>query len=392
MEEQRYLCYEDISNEIKKLYVDVNKFKQKRTDMANSFQQFSNDFANKKFSHPFSKIEEEINDVIGQWNPENSLEQLKIRLNEYFGKIGVIDAEISDIQKKRQKLLQAPDRHNRKAVTDKVDVFLKNVHTTPLAQLDRVKDDIIPKIHQMMNEVHKGFREENKKVKENEDNAKSLLSRIESYQKYVDKFGLYKTCTQAKKNAEEVLQTPNQANPDIDNVKLQKANAALDVCDAAFKKESDTYTKINSDLNNNKHLMWLGDYHKIYQILKDGATHNICSANQLEKMYADAVVLKKKELSQLLNGYDEKIKSFFKTDIEHITDNCVDRQELQQLKTRFDRKIAEDQKQLYFTIAKVVAGLIAFGAFAGVMWTYWPISGIILGVIVVIVLFLMFKD
>ena len=238
----------------------------------------------------------------------------------------------------------------------------------------------------MMNDVHHEFGDENKKVKENKTYATSLLNRVKSYKSYVDKFDLYRTCAQAEKIANQIIQTPNYAEPDLDKSILLKVESALDKCDAKFKQEMESYIQIDSKLYSTKHLVWLEDYDKIHEIVEKGAAHNLFSASQLSALYADAVNRKKEDLTQLKSGYSDKILSYFRTDIESITNSCLNSQELELLRIKFDAKKAKDRKHLYWIIAKIVACFIAIILFL----VYWPVSGIILGIMIVIGLIIFF--
>ena len=112
-------------------------------------------------------MEGEINKIIGSWNCTTPLESLKKQIGGHMDKIACVDKEIGKVKAMQQSLQQHPDRHNCKNVTNKIDIFLQNVNSISLSQLDKVCNEIIPKIHMMAKDVLDGFAEENKKVAQN---------------------------------------------------------------------------------------------------------------------------------------------------------------------------------------------------------------------------------
>lgn len=384
--------YDALSTGIMQLCTNINAFHQKCKDIAADYKQLELFLADKKFIHRFPNLDNEINDIIGKWNPTNPIGQLTVKLKDCLDKLFYIDNEITNIEKGKHNLLQLPDRHNRKAATDKIDVFLKNVTTISIAQMDRVKDEVIPMVIQMVKAVQDGFNTENRIVLDNKDEAESLLQRIDTYKSYVDKFGLFKTRTFAENVANEILKAPNYANPDSDKTKLQKANADLDRCDKSFEQEMDAFKQIGNKLNSTSNQLWLGDHEKIKQILNAGATQSHCSANELKSMYDDAVTQKKIDLLNFLNDYNKDIICFFKKEVDYITNHCINKEELGQLRKKIEAKIKGDKLKLYKKIAKIVAIVSAIIAFIVLMVVYWPWSGIVVGIIVTLIIYMIIKN
>ena len=384
--------YSAISNDIRQLYADSKAFQQKSKSIIMAYQDLGVFLSDSNFGHQYSNLESELNNTIAKWNPTNPIEQLKNLLKGYLDKISAIDKMISKIEGHKQDLLRLPDRHNRKNATDKIDVFLKNVSTISISQLDRVKDDIIPKVLLMIKDVHGGFEKENKLVAENKAAANSLLKRIETYKTYVDKFGLFKTRAYAENVANKVLNSPNLQNPDSDRIKLQDAESKLTSCDNSFEQEIDAFNQWGDKLKSDNFYLWFDDYRKIQDVLDLGATCSSLSVGELESMYVYAVAQKKTDLFNFLNVYNSDIISFFQKEIDYIKSHCVDKKELGQLRNKIEAKIEKDRKELYKKIAKIVAILSAIIAFIVLMVVYWPWSGIVVGIIVASIIFMIIKN
>ncbi len=386
---QGKISYEAISNDIRQLYARNTAFQQKRTNIASSYKLLGTFLADSRFVRQYPTLEQEINQVIGNWNPSNSIDQLKSLLNSYFTKISFIDKEISIIEGYQQKLLQLPDRHNRKTATDKIDNFLKNVSMKlSVAQLDRVKDDTIPKIHQLIKDVKHGFGIENDNVEDNKAIANSLLNRIGTYRNYVDKFGLRETCIKAEKIANDVLNKPDYATPGSDSHKLQQANKWLDQCKQLFDEEDKVFKQMMDNLDSTSYLMWKKDYTHIREELEKGSTRCELSANELESNRSTANQLKDRELSNLLNSYNSIVKDSFLDDIQYVRDNCVERCKLDELWDKFKRK----KKELQFKVAKIVGIIVAIIIFIVIMVIYWPWSGITAGIILALLILIILKS
>lgn len=383
--------YTAISNDIRQLYADSKAFQQKSKNVIMAYKDLSAFLSDSNFGHQYSNLESDLNNTIAKWNPTNPIEQLKNLLKGYLDKISAIDKMISKIEGHKQDLLRLPDRHNRKNITDKIDVFLKNVSTISISQLDRVKDDIIPKVLLMIKDVQGGFEKEHKLVADNKATANSLLKRIETYKSYVDKFGLFETRAYAENVANKVLNSPNLQNPDSDRINLQDAESKLNSCDKSFEQEIDAFNQWDDKLKSDNFYLWLDDYRKIQDVLDLGATCSNLSVRELEAMYVYAAAQKKKDLFDFLNVYNKDIISFFQKEIDYIKSHCVDKKELGQLRNKIEAKIEKDKKELYKKIAKIAAIVSSIIAFIVLMVVYWPWSGIIVGAIVVLFLFIVFK-
>lgn len=384
--------YTAISNDIRQLYADSKTFQQKSKSIIMAYQDLGVFLSDSNFGHQYFNLESELNNTIAKWNPTNSIEQLKISLKSYLDKLSAIDKMISKIEGHKQDLLRLPNRHDRKNATDKIDLFLKNVSTISVSQLDRVKDDVIPKVLQMIKDVQNGFEKENKFVADNKIVANSLLKRLEAYKAYVDKFGLFKTRAYVENVAKEVLNSPNLQNPNTDRIKLQDAELKLNSCTKSFEQEIIAFKQWDDKLKSDNIYLWLDDYRKIRDVLDLGAPYSNLSVGELESMYAYAVTQKKTDLLNFLNGYNKDIIAFFQKEINYITNNCVDKEELGRLRKKIEAKIKDDKKELYKKIAKIVAIVSAIIAFIVLMVVYWPWSGIVVGIIVASIIFMIVKN
>ena len=351
--------YVAISNEIKLLYEGVEAFKKNRISTVDSFNSFCVYLANKKYMHPFPTIEKEINDIISRWNVSEPLDKLRLQLDGYFGKIAFIDQEIAKIEIIQQKLLQHPDRHNRKAVTDKITVFLQNVNNVSLSQLDKICNVIIPNIHKMTEAVLLGFSEEDNNVENNKKYARNLKTRIDGYGKYVDRFNLRQICAEASRVAEQVLRTPNMVIPNTDTIKLKQVSQSLDQCIAQFKAEQKKYDYLKQLLSDNLCYIWIDDSDPLMKELESGAYFNATPVTQLQVQYDKVIGLKEKEISQAMSSFSAKILSYFSNDIRALRESQHYRQDLRNLISRMNCKVEEDRKRFIIRVIKYIGIVIA---------------------------------
>lgn len=351
--------YESISNEITSLYDNVEAFKNRRVSTAEGFKSFSASLANLRINHPFPEMEKEINEAIGRWNVSEPLDKLKIQLDGYFGKIACIDQEIAKIVTLQQKLLQHPDRHNRKAVTDKITVFLQNVNNVSLSQLDKICNEVIPNIHKMIEAVLLGFSEEDNNVENNKKGARNLKTRIDGYGKYVDRFNLRQICAEASRVAEQVLQTPNMANPNTDAIKLKQVSQSLDQCIAQFKAEQKKYDDLKQLLSDNLYYIWIDESDPLMKELDSGAYFNATPVTQLQAQYDKVIGLKEKEISQAMSSFSAKILSYFSNDIRELRESQHYRQDLRNLISRMNCKVEEERKRFIIQVIKYIGIAIA---------------------------------
>lgn len=381
--------YEYISNEIRSLYDNVETFKNKRVSTVEGYKSFSASLANLKLNHPFPVMEKEINEIIGRWNVSEPLDKLRLQLDGYFSKIAFIDQEIGKIETLQQKLLQYPDRHNRKAVTDKINVFSQNVNKTSLSQLDKICNDVIPNVHKMIEAVFLGFSDEDNNVENNKKSALKLKTRIDGYVKYVDRFNLRQLCAEANRVAEQVLQTPNMANPNSDTIKLKQVSQSLDQCIAQFNAEQKKYDDLKQLLSDNLCYIWIDDSVQLKKELEGGACFNATPASQLKALYDKIVGVKEKEISQAMSGFSVKIRSYFSNDIRELRESQRDRQNFRNLIARMNRKAEEERKRFIIKAIKYIGIAIAIGILIWVIVAFvipwvsenWP--WIVLGLVII---------
>ena len=384
--------YEDISKDIQQLYEEVKNFKNKQKTLALSISSFEEDLGGRRFNHPFPKVEEEVNSIIGKWNLSVPLDSLKAKLEEIFTKLAFVDKEIDGIKGLQQKLQHYPDRHNRKEVTDKIDVFLKKVSTISLSQLDKICNEVIPSVHKMVDSVHDGFSKEKKMVEKNKQAANMLTKRVGGMDKlYVDRFHLFDICAECRKVADQVLQTPNMLNPDADAIRIQKANQALDQCLAKFDAEDNLFKKLKQELESNCDFIWREDYDALYSKLEKGARYELTPASQLQAVYQGTIGVKQKDVDQAVSGFSNEIQSYFSNEIQSLKNTSHKRSDLQSLIDKMNRKVAEDKKKHTIKLIKIACWILAIILFIALMVGFWPISGIVLGVIIAVVVYFYIK-
>lgn len=383
--------YEAISKEVRELYEGIEAFKKKRNSIAENFKVLSEYIGHYQFTNSFPVLEKEINETIGKWTVSEPLDKLRLQLDGYFSKIAFIDQEIGKIETLQQKLLQHPDRHKRKAVTDKIIIFLQNANKASLSQLDRICNETIPNIHKMIEVVLLGFSEEDDNVEKNKKAARHLKKRIDGYRQYVDRFNLRQICAEANRVAEQVLQSPNMVNPESDAAKLKQVNHSLDQCMAQFKAEDKLYDDIKETLRENRMSVWLEDYDALMSVLGKGAFYEDTPASQLQARYDSFIGVKNKNITNALNVFSHKYQLYFSNEIKSLRAKAHYKSELHDLIYKMNRKVEDDKKALYFKIAKIVGIIAAIIAIAVIVWNTRPISFFVIGAIVILILYMIFK-
>ena len=153
-----FVSYESLVAEIRQLYGRISNFKQVQAGFMTDIQELGTSLERWQFSHSFPALQQDINTLIAQWDATVPLQQLQEKLEDdvlYWTRR--FDNSLKIIEESQQKLLRLPDRHNRKAVTDKVERFLQQAPSIRLASLHKAEDEIVPKLLQAINDVQKGF-------------------------------------------------------------------------------------------------------------------------------------------------------------------------------------------------------------------------------------------
>jgi hypothetical protein len=208
----------------------------------------------------------------------------------------------------------------------------------------------------------------------------------------VDRFNLQQRCIEANRVAEQILQTPNMANPDADATKLKQANQSLDQCMAQFKAEDILYDKIKQALSDNWKSVWLEDYDALMLVLEKGACYEETPASQLQARFDSLIGVKDKDITKALSVFSSKYQSYFSYDIKPLREEAHYKSELRELIEKINRKVAADKKKLYMKIAKIAGIVAAIILFIVIMIACWPWSGIIVGIIVASIIYGFIKD
>lgn len=256
-------------------------------------------------------------------------------------------------------------------------------------QLDKICNDVIPNVHKMIEAVFLGFSDEDNNVENNKKSARNLKTRIDGYGKYVDRFNLRQICAEASRVANQILQTPNMANPNSDAIKLKQVSQSLDQCIAQFKVEQKKYDDLKQLLSDNLCHIWIDDSAPLMKELEDGACFNETPASQLKAKYDKVVGVKEKEISQAMSGFSAKIRSYFSNDILELRDSQRDRQNFRNLIARMNRKAEEERKRFIIKVIKYIGIAIAIGILIWVIVAFvipwvsenWP--WIVLGLVII---------
>lgn len=373
--------YDILTTRVEQLSDAVGALKDTVNVRRAELQRLQQFVAGMKTANAFTVCESEINSLIGQWGAALPLSGLLEKLRLHDEKIKQIDQATSELKAKHQQLVRMPDRHNRKEVTDKMEIFFKNVPNIRLEQLDIIKNQIIPSICAMIEKVDCGFNAENSAVEKNKEVALRLKDRVDGYSTNVDRFGLHQLCTQARKLAERVIQSPNAANPGMDQTSLNEANVSLDKCMAQFAAEEDKFNQLEQTIEDNRHEMWREDYEAITEILHQGPYDNATPAEQLQQRYREACETKKNAIDQVVNKYSPSVRSKCSSMIEKLRTTPCYKRELSDLISELDYMAAvEKKKKLMLTlkIAGVVIGVLAL-VVATIVWGWWvPVTLLII--------------
>lgn len=379
------ICYDSLVSDVRQLHEKVDLFTQKRKRIASDFKNLQSYLSEWHFTYDFPIICNEINEIIGKWDSNLSLGELQNSLKSYRKEIENLSNGITEVNQHQQKLLQLPERHGRKELTDKIARFLQNVQNIKIADFDKLQKDVLPKIRVKINEVYKAFGIEDGEVKGNQAKASALKKKIISYDDCVDKYNIKKVCAAGIKVVSGIISNPNNADPHADSHKLQQVEDALSQCERLFKNEEAAYHTLRNKMADNDYLLWSNDYDEIEDILNDGPRHNANTPDELETRYQNALKVKADDITLLKGQYKTKVLDKYRTDLHYITNHLVPKSELDDLRAKIERKIAEDKKKLYVLIAKIVGGIIAVGIIVWVLINFWQwILGIavVLGILV----------
>ena len=362
--------YEVLAGRIEQLYSSVGRLNQLVKRKRNEYNKLNDRLSEWGFQNAFPVLESDLNDVIGTWNVDIPFTQLVERLEEYKKKIAFIDNEILVFEKYQKKFLRLPNRHQRKAVSEKIALFMQHIRTIGLASLDNVINDVISPLHTMIDKVLAAFADEKTMVENNRKMAERLLERIKNYDLFVDRFGLRKLCAESKLKVEQVLRKPNKVNPEVDADILQKVAQALDECMSQFEMEESRFQELMDALDDNRNTIWFEDYDELYSILKKGAFSDPTPSGELQKRYEALLGVKEREINRALSRYSRAILDFYIGEIMELRHTCTRRDDLYALLARMDRKITVDRRQLLMKVLKyssIVICFIVFGWVVGIV-------------------------
>ena len=374
--------YDVLVDRIEQFYSSKKRLKNVVNRKKEEFNLLKEHVSDWNFKCAFPVLEAEVNSVLQKWPPGDPIGKLIDMLDVYKAKIGKIDKAIVDIKGEQQALLQLPDRHKRKEVTDKVAIFLNNVPNIKLEAIDKVNDNIIPQVHSMIEGVKGAFSRENSDVDKNQQDARKLKKLISTYDGYVDRFDLRRLCSEGVTLADQVLKTPNQVHPEVDKDKLEKVKKQLAQCIQKFEAEDNSFKDLLASLECEYTSIWEEDYTTLEETLKKGAFHEPTPSSLLRSHFETAKKTKHRDIDHAILKYSKKIRDFFSNDIKNLHDEYHSRNDLRNLIAKMDRKVAEDKKKLYILIAEIVAVIAVLVTITVLgIWIHVLIGLVIIGVI-----------
>ncbi len=382
--------YESLTQIVDQLYESKKRLRREITTKREEVTQLAGQLRDWSFTHTFPVLERDINQMIATWSPTAPLERLQVQLAAIKDKIKTLDAEITKIGDRQQNLLQWPDRHSRKKLTDKIALFLRDVTNVPLASLDNVIGTVIPDIYNKMDEVVKRFQEERGKVEANRLKAQELKKRIGQYTAYVDRFNLKQICTDASNIANQVLHSPNDATPEADTRQIDEANRRLDQCLAQFEQEKVSFEQLRGKLESKRVSIWQEDYDPLIAILEECPYNDPSPLSELERRYHALLNVKERDITNVTSLYSPKIRNYFNSEIRGIRDNHCSRHELDNLNRRMAQKRSEEDRKRRILICKIVGAvvgvlLLLYVLFVLEWWPYFLSVAIIVATIAAIV-------
>lgn len=320
-------------------------------------------FQNWKPKYDFRGIADDVKRLLEEPKTENDIPKLQEKLTSVKGKEEDLTKALSGLVEKNAKLRDLPERHGKKPVADKVGRFVSTIPDIGVSQIDNVLRTTIPGLMKEMDAVFQAFENEQDQVGRNKNLANKLMNNIRLYRKYSNKFDCYKICDQGEAKIKKVLKG-NGADPSADRATLEKVQKTLDDLMAAFEKEKKEFAELHEEIESSAKRLWYEDYSKLNYLvvsnnyLVDETVEDIrvTFKNSLSQKSNDLLALKVKYEASL---FSRKALERYSSDFDKIRSSCVEKKDLDVLKSNLDFYIKELKKKT-FKIVGIVLAILAF--------------------------------
>lgn len=388
--------YLSLAQNITEVFKKLRNFQDKSSRINKELlelEQETNKLNALKGSYP--KLEQDINTFIETSSYIESPKLLTDSIKKHIEKIFSIENDVEIIAQTQKKLLTLPDRFGRKSLTNRIELFLNSVNHVSLNQLDKLIDDGIPLLKNEIRKLFESFKNELSDVDEIKREAHKLKNRIDAHKKHQDRYNLSMVCTGGMKSIDRIIATPNYNDLRSDSLILQDIENRLNKCENEFANEVEFYRDLSSQIKKESYLIWKEDYDKLTQILDDGI-NNIYNfsfqTNYVVEIYRDRINEKASEIASVRALYSQKTLNKFQDEFNKIEQRLLSSIELNKLKEAIDIYEKKEKKRLILQYIKWGAILIGILLVTWIVVNYWPISGIIGAIIIVIFVISFFRS
>ena len=159
--------------------------------------------------HPFPVFEQELAQRIATFEKPLAPKKILSELKPSITSLQKIDVQIDELKELYAKYEHAPDRYGARELVVKLKRFLDKLPTLPLARVEEVENQTIPKIIAAFEHLEHDFQKEQEWVKKIQSDCVLLDLQLKKYEKAVDRNGMAKVWKEAKQFIERFLKAPN---------------------------------------------------------------------------------------------------------------------------------------------------------------------------------------
>lgn len=311
--------------------------------------------------HPFPVFEQELAQRIATFEKPLAPKEILSELRPSITSLQKIDVQIDVLKELYAKYEHAPDRYGARALVVKLKRFLDKLPTLPLARVEEVENQTIPKIIAAFEHLEHDFQKEQEWVKKIQSDCELLDLQLKKYEKAVDRNGMAKVRKEAKQFIERFLKAPNFEDLASDEQLLAQHTKKLKQVLNAFAAD----LKALSGFHVNRCLVWKEASLEIEKIQNE-AEQNPFTATitlaTLEEMQRRKAKEKTDDIENYLKKFRRATLKKFKSDIEQIAGGFM--KDLHDLEVLAEKMRAYEKKvKLKITIGLIIGGLVGADLF-----------------------------
>lgn len=385
---QELVSYDSLCNNMKKWDEALSAFSSRLSCIRKEYDEIEKKLSSTTFSVEFPIIEQEINRLISQVDVTQPITLLS-KLDPSIIKLEKIANTIINLEGKKAEIQKMPDRYQAQQVVLNISQVINKLKNIRLSEIDDSIQKDIPQIKAQITNVLDAFSNERITISKLHSTSQALLEKVQSHYNHQNRFKLHEICHHCEEEIKRIITQPKYLDLDSNFQDIKKLEDELDNCELLFYLDLEKIQALCRDVNKSK--LWEEDYDLFLKDVSLAEKDIFSFPKTSETIIADlntAKSLKSEQVNTLLSRFMGPVKDACQQEISAVMNNCVPKYHLFDL----EAKLKSERKRFLLKVTKWVGIIIAIVVLIAINLLGNILIYVGEGIIVLIILYLFFKD